>query len=126
MRTSAGTSPSLVGPTSGCSNAPSQFSRAHLIRYSCARCTGLRVWKPTTDIQPRSANAALVSAGVSAQPPTGPSSGLTTARTGPLTAHLGDSSTRATPGWAGSVVRSEEHTSELQSHHDIVCRLLLE
>ena len=26
----------------------------------------------------------------------------------------------------GSVSRSEEHTSELQSHHDIVCRLLLE
>src|SRR5437773_3780457 len=26
---------------------------------------------------------------------------------------------------AGSV-RSEEHTSELQSHHDLVCRLLLE
>src|SRR5437773_7354613 len=28
----------------------------------------------------------------------------------------------------GSVVpsRSEEHTSELQSHHDLVCRLLLE
>src|SRR5437667_3274295 len=25
-------------------------------------------------------------------------------------------------GW----VRSEEHTSELQSHHDLVCRLLLE
>src|SRR6266540_5670109 len=25
-----------------------------------------------------------------------------------------------------SVVRSEEHTSELQSHHDLVCRLLLE
>ena len=24
------------------------------------------------------------------------------------------------------VHRSEEHTSELQSHHDIVCRLLLE
>src|SRR5437773_3100467 len=24
------------------------------------------------------------------------------------------------------VVRSEEHTSELQSHHDLVCRLLLE
>src|SRR5574343_1981707 len=24
------------------------------------------------------------------------------------------------------VTRSEEHTSELQSHHDIVCRLLLE
>src|SRR6266540_297044 len=26
----------------------------------------------------------------------------------------------------GSVRRSEEHTSELQSHHDLVCRLLLE
>src|SRR5437773_4703181 len=25
----------------------------------------------------------------------------------------------------GSVLRSEEHTSELQSHHDLVCRLLL-
>src|SRR5437773_4625986 len=25
-----------------------------------------------------------------------------------------------------SVTRSEEHTSELQSHHDLVCRLLLE
>src|SRR5277367_6938429 len=24
------------------------------------------------------------------------------------------------------VVRSEEHTSELQSHHELVCRLLLE
>src|SRR5438034_7875814 len=27
---------------------------------------------------------------------------------------------------AGSEVRSEEHTSELQSHSDLVCRLLLE
>src|SRR5277367_7131176 len=27
---------------------------------------------------------------------------------------------------ARSVNRSEEHTSELQSHHDLVCRLLLE
>src|SRR5437773_3968396 len=26
----------------------------------------------------------------------------------------------------GDVLRSEEHTSELQSHHDLVCRLLLE
>src|SRR5437667_5304403 len=26
----------------------------------------------------------------------------------------------------GQGVRSEEHTSELQSHHDLVCRLLLE
>src|SRR5437773_7307043 len=30
--------------------------------------------------------------------------------------------------WLATVVaaRSEEHTSELQSHHDLVCRLLLE
>src|SRR5437773_7326761 len=27
---------------------------------------------------------------------------------------------------APTMVRSEEHTSELQSHHDLVCRLLLE
>src|SRR5437667_6420347 len=27
---------------------------------------------------------------------------------------------------SGSWTRSEEHTSELQSHHDLVCRLLLE
>src|SRR5437773_6020653 len=26
----------------------------------------------------------------------------------------------------GLISRSEEHTSELQSHHDLVCRLLLE
>src|SRR5437773_9701129 len=25
-----------------------------------------------------------------------------------------------------TIMRSEEHTSELQSHHDLVCRLLLE
>src|SRR5437773_8869326 len=27
---------------------------------------------------------------------------------------------------APRILRSEEHTSELQSHHDLVCRLLLE
>src|SRR5215468_11442842 len=42
----------------------------------------------------------------------------------------------ATPAWAAFSAswrssgvrreRSEEHTSELQSHHDLVCRLLLE
>src|SRR5438034_8800819 len=29
-------------------------------------------------------------------------------------------------GWQQDRVRSEEHTSELQSHSDLVCRLLLE
>src|SRR5207248_8125868 len=28
--------------------------------------------------------------------------------------------------WAGATARSEEHTSELQSPYDLVCRLLLE
>src|SRR5438477_13146356 len=30
------------------------------------------------------------------------------------------------PGAVGRIVRSEEHTSELQSHVNLVCRLLLE
>src|SRR5437667_4503244 len=30
------------------------------------------------------------------------------------------------PGRGDARARSEEHTSELQSHHDLVCRLLLE
>src|SRR5215204_7092030 len=30
------------------------------------------------------------------------------------------------PNGAGKTTRSEEHTSELQSHSDLVCRLLLE
>src|SRR5437588_2817766 len=33
---------------------------------------------------------------------------------------------RAPPKAIGIDVRSEEHTSELQSHSDLVCRLLLE
>src|SRR5260370_19906884 len=34
--------------------------------------------------------------------------------------------TRKTPATTCPVVRSEEHTSELQSHLNLVCRLLLE
>src|SRR5437588_9788992 len=34
--------------------------------------------------------------------------------------------TTSTPRRATSGTRSEEHTSELQSHSDLVCRLLLE
>src|SRR5438034_7203167 len=36
------------------------------------------------------------------------------------------SSDRLTVPWISSPARSEEHTSELQSHSDLVCRLLLE
>src|SRR5947207_8997730 len=34
--------------------------------------------------------------------------------------------TQAMTCWVGPVSRSEEHTSELQSHSELVCRLLLE
>src|SRR5260221_10263764 len=37
-----------------------------------------------------------------------------------------DRKTRIRPSNAASARRSEEHTSELQSHSDLVCRLLLE
>src|SRR6266540_5467344 len=41
--------------------------------------------------------------------------------------HAVDRAARAPAGVAGVLGRrSEEHTSELQSHHDLVCRLLLE
>src|SRR5437773_4472614 len=33
---------------------------------------------------------------------------------------------RGAAPWCRCAARSEEHTSELQSHHDLVCRLLLE
>src|SRR5438034_9159810 len=33
---------------------------------------------------------------------------------------------RASPAMTHTALRSEEHTSELQSHSDLVCRLLLE
>src|SRR5437667_4994818 len=62
-----------------------------------------------------------------------------TSRTGPLHAPnsnricapipaglpVGPFSRTRRPAWPPTL-RSEEHTSELQSHHDLVCRLLLE
>src|SRR5260221_8627639 len=44
---------------------------------------------------------------------------------GGVTAATADLLTNA-PGFRDSTGRSEEHTSELQSHSDLVCRLLLE
>src|SRR5260221_3655883 len=38
----------------------------------------------------------------------------------------GRSSPNGSPSLTLALVRSEEHTSELQSHSDLVCRLLLE
>ena len=62
-RVAAGTSSDFVSPTSGWMRSPSTVSSAHLVRYSCARWIGLRVWKPTTRFQPRSAKSARVSRG---------------------------------------------------------------
>src|SRR5437667_5255588 len=55
------------------------------------------------------------------------SKSVSSARTLPPGAPSPSSSTPAptTPTWKARP-RSEEHTSELQSHHDLVCRLLLE
>src|SRR5947207_9750388 len=41
-------------------------------------------------------------------------------------ARRGEADGRAGPGVPRPARRSEEHTSELQSHSDLVCRLLLE
>src|SRR5437773_8385284 len=41
-------------------------------------------------------------------------------------ARIDDGSAIPFPAMSNAVPRSEEHTSELQSHHDLVCRLLLE
>src|SRR3990167_5895471 len=42
----------FVSPTRGCKSIASTISRAHFWIYSCARCTGLRVWNPTTLLHP--------------------------------------------------------------------------
>src|SRR5437773_9728883 len=53
-------------------------------------------------------------------------------RSPPTPCSTQNSSRRVTPDTASNIAeassqrRSEEHTSELQSHHDLVCRLLLE
>src|SRR5437773_4955267 len=44
----------------------------------------------------------------------------------PISTSPGRTTTSCSPPSAGCCPRSEEHTSELQSHHDLVCRLLLE
>src|SRR5476649_3069962 len=45
----------------------------------------------------------------------------------PHTGHsVGITNSRASSGRRSRIARSEEHTSELQSHSDLVCRLLLE
>src|SRR5438034_4049375 len=44
----------------------------------------------------------------------------------PLLVYVLGRNTRKAIGTSSLLIRSEEHTSELQSHSDLVCRLLLE
>src|SRR5437773_6410013 len=75
-------------------------------------------------ISTASANRRLKSASFSSVSAT--SSGILASRMRPA-ARFGHSRSSTPPsGWIGASKRSEEHTSELQSHHDLVCRLLLE
>src|SRR5438132_7175983 len=48
------------------------------------------------------------------------------AASGPSGEPLDDGHVRLAAAFAHGLQRSEEHTSELQSHSDLVCRLLLE
>src|SRR6266851_2347532 len=47
-------------------------------------------------------------------------------RSSPAKFHLAAEQSANILGGRSRTIRSEEHTSELQSHHDLVCRLLLE
>src|SRR5438132_10628802 len=47
-------------------------------------------------------------------------------RSSPQRLAFGDGDGQEPPDAVGTTKRSEEHTSELQSHSDLVCRLLLE
>src|SRR5438034_7707210 len=71
---------------------------------------------PTTDISPLSLHDALP---ISEDLPAGERDDATAAATGDATRDLA-------VVLGGDPERSEEHTSELQSHSDLVCRLLLE
>src|SRR3569833_1134150 len=63
-RTSEGMSPAFNLQSSEWIITPSQISMAIFTRYSCDRCSGLRVWMATTVGQPFSSNSLRVSAGV--------------------------------------------------------------
>src|SRR6266480_148007 len=81
---------------------------------ACWAATGRRQAAPTlrrVDLQP---------------PPQGDRDARTDRRRYPGRATLGRSIERLAGGLAAYLGRSEEHTSELQSHVNLVCRLLLE
>src|SRR5437773_9210528 len=88
------------------------WGRAQSEVYKCPDASG----RPTyTNVKRDTVgkNCTLVSKEVSVVPAQVPTRGM-------------QSSAVSDPASARNENRSEEHTSELQSHHDLVCRLLLE
>src|SRR5438034_8538190 len=84
---------------------------------------------PITPHSAKCHHAAGKAGGLSSQyvPPTKPAAASTAVHMYPrLSACIGSSSSRAFTNSTPMIERSEEHTSELQSHSDLVCRLLLE
>src|SRR5690242_21495764 len=82
---------------------PITGSRRSLARWSSARCMTCRTWASTSSTSGSSPNSATTSIGGSTW----------------VTIFVGS-------GTLSGTTRSEEHTSELQSHVNLVCRLLLE
>src|SRR5690606_1007450 len=77
------------------------------------------------DAATRSANAAAVSGPMSSPIPDAPNGVCSIASAGATTCSASAEKPEATTTSVGST-RSEEHTSELQSRENLVCRLLLE
>src|SRR5437773_3965340 len=84
-----------------------------LLQWMCTGC-GSFSWLAAP------ARASRIFRGVTALDPSVSSRPLTLRRSPP------PFHTATPPGFTILIARSEEHTSELQSHHDLVCRLLLE
>src|SRR5699024_12202757 len=119
--------------TRPCAPSPRAVSTARRATSSEPAC---RPWSTTsTSTEANSATAAAVRASESAPPDRAtqtrsPSPGCArrNARTSERTFQAGPNQSISCPGLAAVTdpQRSEEHTSELQSRFDLVCRLLLE
>src|SRR5438034_3159580 len=82
---------------------------------------------PTTEIYTLSLHDALPICSPRSRAPTSSWGASTTSMRGPISRNSPGAFSSPTSTWASSWrSRSEEHTSELQSHSDLVCRLLLE
>src|SRR5437773_8740856 len=97
------------------------------------RTTPKAISTPSTGAAPSHRKPASDSTGIRASIHAGPRAVLSRAKANSWTSKVSAFTARSTPAnrrvrsaASGTASRSEEHTSELQSHHDLVCRLLLE